>query len=105
MSNKPKLELEILNGPLDGQTILLETDTDWTRSPGSQLSFPWDEDLGEPQARFILEADGWSLQPAATRRGTHILRANAEDRLPVTLQENDVLKASSTWLKVIEIGA
>ncbi len=105
MSNKPKLELEIMSGPLDGQTILLESDTDWMRSPGSPLSFPWDEELGAPQARFVLDGDVWSLQPAEAKRGTHILRADAEDRLPVILQEHDVLKASGTWLKVIEISA
>ncbi len=101
-----KLTLEVLNGPLDGQTITLDVDADWTAAPGSLLSFPWDGELGGPQARFVLEADGWNLQPSdEAKRGTHLLRADAEDRLPVVLQEDDVLKASSTWLRVIKIGA
>jgi hypothetical protein len=100
MNEKPKLELEVLSGPLDGQTITIQSDSDWTRIPGSPLSFPWDDELGEPQARFVLLDEGWQLQPAETRRGTHLLRPDTEDRLPVTLQSGDILKASGTWLKI-----
>lgn len=100
MNKKSKLELEILSGPLDGQVVTITADSDWTRLPGSLLSFPWDDELGAPQARFVLAAEGWQLQPAKARRGTHLLRADAEDQLPIALQTDDVVKASATWLKV-----
>ena len=58
MSDHPKLSLEILSGPLDGENITLTTETEWSRAPGSPLSFPWDDDLGEPQARFVLREIG-----------------------------------------------
>lgn len=100
MDQTKKLEVEILSGPLDGHTITLENDTEWTRSVGSLLSFPWDEELGEPQARFVISEEGWQLESAKTKRGTHLLRPNTEDRLPAILQIDDVLKASNTWLRV-----
>ncbi len=100
MNEKPKLELEILSGPLDGQKITLTVDADWTRLPGSPLSFPWDDELGEPQARFALTEAGWQLQSVEARRGTHLLRPDTKDQLPVILQSEDVLKASDTWLLV-----
>lgn len=95
-----KLELEVLTGPLDGAHLTLTTEAAWTRQPGSPLSFPWDSDLGEPQARFVPGEQGWRVEPVSTKRGTHLLRPDAEDRLPVVLQVGDVLKASHTWLRV-----
>ena len=99
-----KLLLEVLTGPLDGAHLRLEAETEWTRQPGSLLSFPWDADLDEPQARFIPGEDGWSLQPSGAKRGTHLFRPDAEDSLPAVLQTDDMLKASSTWLKVHAIA-
>jgi len=104
MSAKIVLELEILSGPLDGARLQLETETEWTRQLGSLLSFPWDDDLGEPQARFIPVTGGWQIEPATAKRGTHLLRSEAEDRLPAILQTGDILKASSTWLRVLAIS-
>ena len=104
MSAKTVLELEVLTGPLDGARLRLEAETEWTRQSGSLLSFPWDADLGEPQARFVPSEGGWQIEPVEAKRGTHLLRPDSEDRLPVTLQIDDVLKASSTWLKVHAIA-
>ena len=101
MSEQPKLTLEILSGPLDGHIVTLETSTEWTRAPGNLLSFPWDDELGQPQAHFALEEGGWQLEGAKdARRGTHILRQEGEDSLPALLESGDILKASSTWLLV-----
>lgn len=100
MSAIAPLELEVLNGPLDGARLILTAETTWTRDPGSLLSFPWDIELGQPQARFVPGEQGWRLEPAGAKRGTHLLRPDAEDELPATLQAGDVLKASYTWLRV-----
>jgi hypothetical protein len=101
MSEHPKLTLEILSGPLDGHTIVLNSNAEWTRLPGSPLSFPWDDELGEPQAHFARLEDGWQLQAAqGARRGTHILRRAGDDHLPASLETGDILKASHTWLLV-----
>jgi hypothetical protein len=97
------LEIEVLNGPLDGVHLKLETEADWTRLPGSILSFPWDDELGEPQARFIPDEQGWQMEPIQSKRGTHLLREGEEVQLPTTLQAGDILKASSTWLMVNKI--
>jgi hypothetical protein len=102
MSEISPLELEVLTGPLDGTHLHLTAETAWTRQPGSPLSFPWDTELGQPQARFVPGEQGWRLEPANAKRGTHLLRPDAEDELPATLQAGDVLKASHTWLRVCE---
>ena len=100
MSAIAPLKLEVLSGPLDGAHLTLTAETDWTRQPGSPLSFPWDTELGQPQARFVPGEQGGRLEPLQAQRGTHLLRPGAEDDLPATLQAGDVLKASSTWLRV-----
>jgi hypothetical protein len=104
MTRKPKLELEVLGGPLDGYVISLETKTEWTRQPGSLLSFPWDMSLGEPQAFFMNVEQGWVLEHANAKRGTHIIRSDYEDQLPTILRDGDILKASNTWLKVRSVS-
>lgn len=98
-----KLELEILTGPLDGVRVQIEAETAWTRQPDSPLSFPWDSELGEPQARFVPGEKGWQIEPVSAKRGTHLLRHDAEDRLPAVLQVDDVLKAGDTWLRVCAV--
>jgi len=104
MSEQTKLELEILNGPLDGYSVLLEIKTEWTRQPGGLLSFPWDEELGEPQMLFVPGEQGWQAEPVKAKRGTHLLRPETEDHLPAVLQTDDIIKASNTWLKVKSIS-
>lgn len=103
MNKRCCLELEILSGPLDGYVLLLETITEFTRKPGSLLSFPWDEGISEPQARFIPYTAEWQLEGGNTKRGTHLLRQEQEVSLPVVLQVGDVVKASNTWMRIKNI--
>lgn len=103
MNKYSNLELEILSGPLDGHIVSLNSATEWTRKLDSPLSFPWDTELGEPQAYFKSSENGWQLESANTRRGTHVLRQEAEVRLPVILQVDDVIKAGNTWMRIKSI--
>ena len=96
------LVLEVLSGPLDGVVITLETEAEWSRTGETPLSFPWDAELGQPQARFTVEDDGWYLEGLDAPHGTY--RINREERLKkkekVQLKSGDILKASQTWLLV-----
>ena len=101
MSEERSLTLEILSGPLDGATIILESETEWSRTGESLLTFPWDTELGIPQARFTVEQDHWHLEGLDSPHGTY--RINREERLAgkkVQLEGGDILKASHTWLLV-----
>jgi hypothetical protein len=100
MSEQNKLEVEILTGPLDGHVLTLETETQWTRLLDNALSFPWDDELGEPQATFTPETDGWALTPHKSTHNTY--RVNTEKKLTdkISLKAGDILKASRTWLLV-----
>lgn len=105
MSETRSLILEILSGPLDGATISLTSDTAWGRTGTSPLTFPWDAELGVPQARFSIEREGkkgrWQLEGLDAPHGTY--RVNREERLTrqtVPLARGDILRASQTWLLV-----
>ena len=97
-----KLLLEVLSGPLDGAVIELERETEWTCAGVGPLNFPWDDELGKPQARFIVGAEGWSLEAGRAPHGTH--RVNKDERLKagdsIRLGKGDVLNASRSWLLV-----
>jgi hypothetical protein len=96
-----KLILEILNGPLDGAIVTLEKDTAWGKSGEIPLAFPWDCDLGDPQAHFTIEDDGWRLEGLDAPHGTYCI--NREERLTgkiVSLEDGNILKASHIWLLV-----
>lgn len=97
MSNL-KLSLEILNGPLDGEVVTLEGETVWSKEGEGSLSFPWDEELGTPQARFFVEDGKWWLKVSSTRRSTRHNMERIEDKAP--LEKGDLLKAADTWLRV-----
>lgn len=100
--NQPKLILEIASGPLDGQVVTLVAETEWHKMGDGPLSFPWDTELGTSQARFILVAGAWWLEPIG---GTRSTRRNGElIQAKVKLAEEDVLKAANTWLKVKQIN-
>jgi hypothetical protein len=99
-----QLTIEILSGPLDGAKLILDSETEWTSKAGSLLSFPWDAELGSPQALFKPTTSGWQLEGTNAKRGTHILRHDTEDRLPVVLQVDDIVKASSTWMRIKNIS-
>ena len=103
MSN-PKLNLEILNGPLDGQVITLEKATEWSKEGKGKLSFPWDEELGTPQARFFLEEESWRLEGHDAPHGTYRVNRNEKIRDRVPLESGDLLKACGTWLLVRQAG-
>lgn len=95
------LVLEILSGPLDGAPITLETEAEWSRTGETPLGFPWDAELGQPQARFTVEDDGWYLEGLDAPHGTY--RVNREERVTgkkVQLKGGDILKASQTWLLI-----
>jgi hypothetical protein len=101
MSETPPLTLEILSGPRDGHTVTLEAETAWTRAGEGRLAFPWDEELGAPQARFRPGPAGWVLEGVASPHGTY--RINAGERITdgtLDLAAGDILKASDTWLVV-----
>ena len=101
MAAEHPLTLEVLSGPLDGSIIVLETTTEWSRDGDGPLAFPWDAELGVPQARFILEQGRWYLEGLEAAHGTY--RVNREERLTgrkVVLEREDILKASRTWLLV-----
>ncbi|GEM_PF-1241147 len=101
MQYTPTLTLEILSGPLDGITLILTGETEWTRAGIGPLSFPWDAELGTPQAHVKPDAEGWTLTGVQSPHGTY--RLNAEERITtetLRLTEGDIFKASDTWLLV-----
>ncbi len=95
-----KLQLEIVSGPLDGAIITLELETQWSCTGEGRLIFPWDEELGEPQAVFSKDEEDWSLEDIPSPHGTY--RANQGERIEgkIILDEGDMIKASNTWLLV-----
>lgn len=100
MNQKPILTLEILSGPLDGATLTLTDETEWTRAGTELLAFPWDAELGTPQARLKPDAEGWTLTGVQSLHGTYCI--HTQERLiteTVRLVEGDILKASDTWLR------
>ena len=106
MSESRTLKLEVLSGPLDGALITLETDAEWTRAGGGEtpLTFPWDTELGAPQARFTFEEGHWYLEGLDAPHGTY--HVNREERITrkMRLERGDILKASCTWTLVQEVG-
>ncbi|MFZ2422455.1 MAG: hypothetical protein WA029_15090 [Anaerolineae bacterium] len=100
---KPALQIEVLNGPLDGANVVLSQETEWTGADQGQLSFPWDKELGQPQARFRLEADGWTLEGYKAPHGTYRLNKAEKIAGPTAIAAGDLLKASGTWLLVQKI--
>ena len=100
--SEDRLMLEVLSGPFDGAMIALEANAEWTQASEGPLAFPWDIELGQPQARFFVEEGGWYLEGLTAPHGTY--RVNREQRLgageKAQLERGDVLKASDTWLLV-----
>lgn len=100
--HQPNLSLEVMNGPLDGQIITLQEDSDWSRAGNGALSFPWDAELGAPQARITVADGAWWLEPCASSRRT---RCNGEPiNGKLALSEGDWLKAATTWLVVRRVA-
>lgn len=101
MTSKPQLSLEILNGPLDGNTVTLESETIWGKSSEGPLAFLWDTELAERQARFFFEGENWWLEGFVARHGTYHNMERVEKVVP--LQKGDLLKASAEWMLVGEV--
>jgi hypothetical protein len=101
MDQASKLILEIASGPLDGLQITIENETEWRRSETGPLCFPWDSELGEPQARFLRTNKGWAVEGFKAQHGTHLVKRNRNVRQPVTLREGDLLRAHETWILVL----
>jgi hypothetical protein len=97
----PTLKLEILSGPLDGLEISLKEAADWSGSSDGQLSFPWDKELGLPQARLFVEEGKWWLEAGKTYRSTRHNMEQIEGK--VALAKGDVLKAANSWLLITDI--
>ena len=101
MNQARKLVLEVLNGPLDGAVITLTAAAEWTAAGIGPLAFPWDGELGKPQARLAVDEQGWSLKGVRSPHGTY--RINREERITTgTLQlaRGDIIKGGNTWLLV-----
>lgn len=96
----PPLIIEILSGPLDGATIEIHEASNWTGSGTGPLSFPWDAELGDPQARFVPGSDGWILECFEARHATYRVNENQLVKGSIQLCSRDVLKANTTWLLV-----
>jgi hypothetical protein len=94
----PKLHLEIISGPLDGEPITLEAAVEWGRTGEGALSFPWDEELAAPQAKVYVEEGKWWLAHVSGERSTRHNMDRIEER--VVLAKGDVIKAANTWLLV-----
>jgi hypothetical protein len=97
---KPTLHLEVLNGPLDGATVALSQATEWTAAGQGPLSLPWDEELGQPQAHFRPDENGWTLTGQKVAHGTYRVNTDEKVTASVPLESGDLLKASGTWLLV-----
>ena len=102
MSRKP-LQLEILSGPLDGHTVTLENEAVWGRDGEGVLSFPWDVELGTPQARFFLDGGEWWLEAYPAEHGTYCATRVGRIADKLQLEAGDMLKACETWLRVVGI--
>lgn len=100
MNNRQKLIIEVLNGPLDGTTVVLAKETAWSKTGPDPLSFPWDEELGAPQAVFRPDADGWQVEGGRATHGTYVVNRSEKVTAAVPVQAGDLLKASATWLLV-----
>lgn len=96
----PKLTIEILNGPCDGSEIILDAGAEWSKEGNGPLVFPWDEELGVPQAHVTLDEGGWWLEPVKSAHGTWRVNKGESPQDKVQLAKDDIYKASGTWLLI-----
>lgn len=99
--SEAKLKLEVVNGPLDGHTITIEAETTWSKDGEGALIFPWDTELGTPQARFFKEGNNWFIEGCQASHGTYHNMEPVETK--VKLKKEDLLKASDTWIMIHKI--
>src|SRR5262245_4438002 len=92
------LNLEIMNGPMDGQVIKIKETVEWGRDGEGELTFPWDEELGIPQAKFYVEEGKWWLEHVSGKSSN---QHNMERlQVKVALKAGDIIKAANSWLLV-----
>jgi len=104
--SQPKLTLELLNGPLDGHLVTLDGETTWTKEGEGVLAFPWDSELGTPQARFFPEEGNWWLEHDHDGKATRSTRHNGERvTAKEQLQKGDMLKATPSEGGVATLGS
>lgn len=101
--SKKQLILEILSGPLDGHQVTVKKEAKWSKKGKGLLIFPWDAELGEPQARFFIEDDEWNIEGFKAQHGTYCLNKQERVETKVILGKGDLLKASESWLLVHKI--
>jgi hypothetical protein len=101
--NDKELLLEILAGPLDGHIATLEDEKTWGMRGEGPLVFPWDAELGEPQARFFPEEGNWWLEGHRAAHGTYCINRGGRVEGRLRLEAGDILKASDTWLLVWQV--
>ena len=100
--SRPRLTLELVSGPLDGHQVVLENEAKWTKEGQGALAFPWDSELGSPQARFFLKGRTWRLEGYDAPHGTYLDMERVKRK--VQLGEGDLLKASQTWMLVVSVS-
>lgn len=98
--SSPKLKLEVLNGPLDGYLATLESETTWAKEGEGPLIFPWDTDLGTPQARFFFQEGKWWIESDDPPQKTYCANRRKRIEGKTQVEEGDLLKAGDTWLLV-----
>lgn len=98
--SKKQLVLEILTGPLDGHQVTLRKETKLSKKGEGPLIFPWDTELGEPQARFFIEGDEWLIEGFKAQHGTYSLNKQERIEAKAKLEKGDLLKTSNTFLLV-----
>lgn len=100
-----RLVLECINGPLDGQSLFVDRDAEWRRTGEGPLCFPWDAELGDPQARLFVQDGEWWIAGYLAPHGTYRVSDRAEKIVkPVQVVIGDLLKASRTWLLITHSG-
>ncbi len=99
--DKPKLSLQILNGPLDGQEVILIKETSWTKSGSDELSFPWEEELGTPQAKFFSQDGKWYIEGHEASHGTYCLNQKVKILEKMQVKKGDLLVANKIFLKIL----
>ncbi|MCP4373505.1 MAG: hypothetical protein GY797_36190 [Deltaproteobacteria bacterium] len=83
----------------------METETLWGKEVDSPLSFPWDTELGSPQARFFPEEGRWWIEGYEAPHGTYNINRQQRIEEKKQIEKGDFLKASDTWLIVNKVNS